>query len=69
MIGCKGNCVLKFGAKGSSGRFPLLLLGWKKCQLCGVFLKWDGRWCPCCSMKLSMRSNKRTRKEINEAIA
>src|SRR2546427_12544051 len=24
----------------------------KRCQICEIFLKWDGSWCPCCNYKL-----------------
>ena len=24
--------------------------GQKRCQICEIFIKWDGLWCPCCSL-------------------
>jgi hypothetical protein len=26
--------------------------GQKRCQICEIFLKWDGLWCPCCGYRL-----------------
>lgn len=26
--------------------------GQKRCQLCVLFLKWEGNWCPCCGYRL-----------------
>ena len=62
--GCKGVCELKYGAIHSSGSSKLLQLGWKICNTCCVVLQYEGKFCPCCSMRLSSRSNKRTRLEL-----
>ena len=47
--------------------------GQKRCQICEIFIKWDGLWCPCCSYMLRMRprnlkseSKLRARKKIAE---
>jgi hypothetical protein len=29
--------------------------GQKRCQVCEIFLKWDGLWCPCCGYRLRTR--------------
>jgi hypothetical protein len=26
--------------------------GNKRCQICEIFIKWDGLWCPCCGYRL-----------------
>jgi len=26
--------------------------GQKRCQICEIFIKWDGLWCPCCGYRL-----------------
>jgi hypothetical protein len=26
--------------------------GQKRCQICEIFLKWEGLWCPCCGYRL-----------------
>ena len=37
----------------SFGRY---LRGQKRCQVCQIFLKWNGKWCPCCGTKLRTKS-------------
>ncbi|HEU4605648.1 MAG TPA: hypothetical protein VFS46_05360, partial [Nitrososphaera sp.] len=32
-----------------SGRYAS---GQKGCQICEIFIKWDGLWCPCCGYRL-----------------
>jgi hypothetical protein len=53
-----------------SGRYST---GQKRCQVCEIFLKWDGLWCPCCGYRLRTRPRNlkykaklRTRKKIDE---
>src|SRR6476620_8553143 len=26
--------------------------GQRQCQMCDIFIKWDGIWCPCCGYRL-----------------
>jgi len=26
--------------------------GQRRCQMCDIFIKWDGIWCPCCGYRL-----------------
>ena len=49
-LGCKGIC-LKHKAVGGlrGGRYRN---GQKRCQVCDIFIDWDGLWCPCCGYKL-----------------
>ncbi|HII36810.1 MAG TPA: hypothetical protein HA319_07465 [Nitrosopumilaceae archaeon] len=37
--------------------------GQKRCNLCNIFLKWDGLFCPCCNYKLRQRPRNRKFKE------
>jgi len=47
---CKGICVRHKAQKPvGSGRYAS---GQKRCQICEVFMKWDGLWCPCCGYRL-----------------
>ena len=47
---CKGICVRHKAHKPvDAGRYST---GQKRCQMCEIFLKWDGLWCPCCSYRL-----------------
>lgn len=47
---CRGICQ-KYRATGDigSGRY---FQGQKRCQMCEIFLKWDGLFCPCCNCQL-----------------
>jgi hypothetical protein len=47
---CKGICVRHKAYKPvGSGRYAI---GQKRCQICDMFLKWDGIFCPCCGCRL-----------------
>ena len=55
----------------ATGRYSI---GQKRCQVCQIFLKWDGLWCPCCGYRLrsSPRNSKfkaelRASKEVDKA--
>jgi hypothetical protein len=46
---CKGVCI-RHKASGpiSYGRYAT---GQKRCQICEMFIKWDGIFCPCCGCR------------------
>ena len=47
---CKGICIRHKAQKPvGSGRYAT---GQKRCQICDLFIKWDGIWCPCCGCRL-----------------
>jgi len=47
---CKGICIRHKAQKPvGSGRYSM---GQKRCQICELFIKWDGLWCPCCGYRL-----------------
>jgi len=47
---CKGRCIRHKAQKPvGSGRYSM---GQKRCQICELFIKWDGLWCPCCGYRL-----------------
>ncbi|MFL6507968.1 MAG: hypothetical protein ACJ704_08530 [Nitrososphaeraceae archaeon] len=50
---CKGICI-RHKASGpiSYGRYAI---GQKRCQICEIFIKWDGIYCPCCGCRLRIR--------------
>jgi hypothetical protein len=67
-LACKGIC----------GRFKTVsnhyANGQKRCQICELFIKWDGLYCPCCGCRLRIgprnpKLNAKLREErtINEA--
>ena len=69
---CKGICVRHKAIKpGATGRYST---GQKRCQMCEIFIKWDGLWCPCCGYRLRTRPRNskfkaelRARNEIDKA--
>ena len=47
---CKGNCVRYKAQKPvGTGRYAS---GQRRCQICEIFIKWEGLWCPCCGYRL-----------------
>jgi hypothetical protein len=50
-MACNGvTCILY-----KAPRTPLVgryFEGQKRCQICGIFIKWEGIFCPCCRTKL-----------------
>ena len=47
---CKGLCGRYRAQKPVGvGRYAN---GQKRCQICEIFIKWDGLWCPCCGYRL-----------------
>ena len=50
---CKGICVrYKVGKPSFGGRYAT---GQKRCQICEIFIQWDGLMCPCCSYRLRLK--------------
>ena len=50
---CKGICLRHKAIKPTNiGRY---LSGQKRCQVCQVFITWEGFWCPCCGYRLRTR--------------
>jgi predicted amidophosphoribosyltransferase len=47
---CKGICLRHRAQKPvNSGRYAS---GQKRCQVCEIFIRWDGLFCPCCGYRL-----------------
>lgn len=57
-MSCKGICS-RFKAKWGAHQFRYAG-GQKRCNVCELFVKWEGHWCPCCGM--SLRTRPRSRK-------
>jgi hypothetical protein len=68
---CKGICIRHKALRPvTAGRYST---GQKRCQVCEIFLGWDGLWCPCCGYRLRTRprnmkfkAEMRARKNIEE---
>ena len=47
---CKGICTRYKAQKPvGTGRYAS---GQRRCQICEIFSKWEGLWCPCCGYRL-----------------
>jgi DNA-directed RNA polymerase subunit RPC12/RpoP len=68
---CKGICIRhKVHKPIHSGRYAM---GQKRCQICELFIRWDGLSCPCCGYKLrtkprnlKYKAKLKAREEIKE---
>ena len=62
MLSCRGECKTTF--KGSLGKTIFRYMnGQKRCGVCGVYFKWGGSKCPCCSAVLHVRPRHSRAKE------
>ena len=60
-MSCRGICTRYKATKiFGMGRY---VLGQSRCTHCEIFIKWDGRNCPCCSKQLKKNPNSMKFKE------
>ena len=53
---CKGICPRYKAQKPvGTGRYAS---GQRRCQICEIFIKWEGLWCPCCGYRLRTKPRK-----------
>ena len=59
---CKKFCTQFSVKKTTSG--SRYAAGQKRCQICEIFIEWEGTWCPCCGYMLRThpRNNKSRKK-------
>lgn len=58
---CKGICSRHKAPKPKGiGRYAS---GQRRCQICEVYIKWEGLWCPCCKYRLRSKPRNITYKE------
>jgi hypothetical protein len=50
---CKGICSRHKAMRPSTGM--RYLIGQKRCQVCQIFINWQGWFCPCCGFRLRNR--------------
>ena len=61
MTGCKGICN-RYKAKRGLNKLGWYRQGFKRCQTCEIFIRWDdSQFCPCC--KLRLRTKPRNKKD------
>ena len=64
MAGCKEICG-KYKAQPKGTGPARYSVGQKRCQICEIFIEWEGLWCPCCGMKLRTKPrNSRAKKKL-----
>ena len=63
---CKGGCVqYKATKQFNIGRYES---GQKRCNVCELFLSWDGNACPCCNFTLRTKPrNTKNRHQLQVA--
>lgn len=55
-LSCKGTCKFWEAEK------PRYAKGVPRCNICEIFLKWEGLFCPCCGYRVRLGpKNKKTR--------
>ena len=60
-ISCKGTCNrYKISKINGRGRYSF---GQKRCNECGIFIKWEGIFCPCCGCRLRLKPRNSKYKE------
>lgn len=68
-MACKGIC-LKYKFKKNPITKQVYSDGASRCQICEIFIRWDGNHCPCCGMKIRKvprnKHGKETIKRIDE---
>ena len=53
---CKNVCENYKATKPvGTGRYAS---GQRRCQVCQIFIKWEGLWCPCCGYRLRTKPRK-----------
>jgi hypothetical protein len=66
-MGCKGICIRYKADRPKSGM--RYILGQKRCQICAIYLNWQGLWCPCCKCRLRGRPKKSKNKLTNHFLS
>ena len=71
---CKGICIRHKAPRPVVSNSNRYSTAQKRCQVCEIFLKWDGLWCPCCGYRLrtkpcnlKYKAKLRSRKEIEKS--
>ena len=54
---CKGVCT-QYKATKPVGRIGRYATGQRRCQICVIYIKWEGRYCPCCKYRLRTKPRK-----------
>jgi hypothetical protein len=65
-MACKGVCIRYKASKPTSGgRYAN---GQRRCQVCEMYMEWEGLWCPCCGYRLRTKPrNLKYKAKLREA--
>ena len=63
MTSCKNTCK-RYKVSGGGYGNSHYIFGHKRCGTCGIFIKFDGRRCPCCKGLLKAKPRTKKSKEI-----
>lgn len=66
IMACKGICT-RYKAIGpmSEGRYKN---GYKRCNVCDLFITYEGLFCPCCGMRLRVKPrSKKYKEKLNDS--
>jgi len=61
--GCKGICSRHRAIKPKYGG-QRYTIGQKRCQVCQIFINWQGLFCPCCGGRLRNKPRNKKFKEM-----
>jgi hypothetical protein len=63
-MACRNICEIYRAKKDR--RSSYYVHGYKRCQICGIFIKWSGTKCPCCQRPLRSKPHNKKRNKTNE---
>lgn len=63
-MSCKGICesyrVLRNNINSRYVNGARYADGQKRCQICEIFIRWDGIFCPCCNNRLRIKQRNKS---------
>ncbi len=65
-MACQGICIRHEAVKDFRGHH--YTDGNKRCQNCEIYIKWEGMFCPCCSLRLRTRPRSSQYKSVWRAM-
>lgn len=54
LMACIGICP-RYKARKEKSNESRYVNGQKRCQICSIFIAWDGLRCPCCGQRLRLK--------------
>ena len=60
---CKGVCA-RYRATKPMGKLGRYETGQKRCMACEIFMRWEGRYCPCCKGRLRWKPRNKNKRML-----